>query len=271
MISRHSWRIFTLAALGPLLCALSAPAMAQTNDSSGFYGGLSLGSSRGNFDEARIAGSVAGAGTTVTSVSRDSRSTAYRLLGGYQFNRYLALEASYFDLGHFGFSGTTAPAGTLNGRIRVAGVGMDVVGSLPVGDSFALLARAGGQWARTRDTFSTSGAATLSNASPSHRGNNPKVGLGAQFDFSPSLLLRGEAERYRINDAVGQRGDVNVLSVSLVMRFGGSGSAARRSALPPAASLVAGTQTPPQPEPNVFNAAPPAPPAPLGFGMVGSR
>jgi OOP family OmpA-OmpF porin len=218
MNHKHKMRVLALALLGPLACA-----SASAQDPSYFYGGLSLGSSRGNFDEARIAGNVAGAGTTVTNVSRVGRGSAYRILGGYQFNRYLGLEASYFDLGKFGFAGTTTPAGTLNGTIKAVGASMDVVGTLPLSESFSAIARVGAQWARTRDTFSTTGAATLSNANPSHRGTNADYGVGLQFAFSPSLLMRAEAESYRINDGTGQRGSANVLSVSLIMPFGATG------------------------------------------------
>ena len=35
-----------------------------------------------------------------------------------------------------------------------------------------------------------------------------------------SLGARLEAERYRINDAVGNKGDVDLLSLGLIYRFG---------------------------------------------------
>ena len=47
-------------------------------------------------------------------------------------------------------------------------------------------------------------------------------------EVNPSMLVRAEAKRYRINGAVGNRGDINMFSVSLVIPFG------RTPALPPA-------------------------------------
>jgi OOP family OmpA-OmpF porin len=76
-----------------------------------------------------------------------------------------------------------------------------------------------------------------------------------QFAFTPSLLMRAEAERYRTNTATGTRGDINVLSVSLVMPLG-RGSRTMRSAAytdmrPPMTAIepVVVVQAVPQPEP----------------------
>jgi OOP family OmpA-OmpF porin len=49
---------------------------------------------------------------------------------------------------------------------------------------------------------------------------NYKAGLGLQYDFTDSLAMRAEAERYRIDDAVGNKGDINMYSLGLIYRFG---------------------------------------------------
>ena len=41
-----------------------------------------------------------------------------------------------------------------------------------------------------------------------------------EYDLNPSMQLRGEAERYRIEDAFDNRGDVNVFSLSQIFRIG---------------------------------------------------
>ena len=68
--------------------------------------------------------------------------------------------------------------------------------------------------------------------------------------------MRAEFERYRINDAVGNKGDIDMASVGLVYRFGAAPAAAPRAMAP--APVVA--QAPP-PAPMV-PASPPPPPAP---------
>ena len=58
-----------------------------------------------------------------------------------------------------------------------------------------------------------------------------------QYDFTRALGVRTEWERYRVNDAVGNEGDVDMFTIGLVYRFGGVAekSAPRAEALPPAA------------------------------------
>ena len=60
------------------------------------------------------------------------------------------------------------------------------------------------------------------NSNPSKSDTNYKVGLGLPYHFTKSLGMRAEAERYRINDAVGNKGDIDLLSIGLVYRFGGA-------------------------------------------------
>ncbi|MGC4394543.1 OmpA family protein [Hydrogenophaga sp. T2] len=55
---------------------------------------------------------------STTGVSRDNSDRSYKLFGGHQFNRNLALEGGYFNLGETDFSANTAPAGTLAGHGR---------------------------------------------------------------------------------------------------------------------------------------------------------
>lgn len=209
---------FGLAGLGTLIVAAAAPAWAQ--DGGYPYVGISLGQSRAKIDEERITAGLLGAGLTTTAMTRDEHDTAFKLFGGYQFNRNFALEAGYFNLGRFGFSSTTSPAGTLDGQIKLQGLNLDLVGTLPLTDKLSVIGRVGAQYAKASDRFSGSGAVVVLNPSPSERATNYKLGAGLQYEISRSMLLRAELERYRINDAVGNHGDVNMLSVSLVIPFG---------------------------------------------------
>lgn len=220
-------RLISLAGLGSFIAASS---FAQAD--SYYYGGLSVGQSRAKIDEERITASLIGSGLTSATMVRNERSTGYRLFGGYQFNRYFGAEGGYFNLGDFGFTSTTVPAGTLQGQIKLQGFNLDLVGTMPLTDKLSAIARVGAQYANARDSFSGTGAVAVSNPNPSQRSTNYKVGLGLQYAFSPSLLVRAEGERYRINDAVGNRGDVNLYSVSLVFPFGRTPTSAPRAAAP---------------------------------------
>lgn len=188
-------------------------------DDIGWYGGLSIGQSSANIDSARITSNLLGAGFASSAITSDDSDTGYKLFAGYKVNRNFALEGGYFDLGRFGFAATTVPAGTLNGNIKLSGLNLDVVGILPINEKFSAFGRAGLNYAHASDSFSGTGAVIVLNPNPSKREANYKFGAGFQYDFTQSLGMRIEAERYRINDGAGSKGDVDSLSLGLVYRF----------------------------------------------------
>jgi OOP family OmpA-OmpF porin len=200
----------------------SQPAVAADSGwaDSGWYVGAGIGQSRAKIDDARITAGLLGAGLTTTSMTDDKHDTAYKIFGGYKFNRNFAVEGGYFNLGQFGFTSTTNPAGTLTGKIKLQGLNIDAVGIVPLTEKFSAFGRLGLQYAQAKDQFAATGAVTASDPNPSKSAANYKAGLGVQYDFTEHLGMRGEWENYRINDAVGNRGDVNVLSVGLVYLFG---------------------------------------------------
>jgi OOP family OmpA-OmpF porin len=245
----------------------AAPALAQLRVAPYAYGGLSVGQSRAKVDENRIAASQLGLGLTTSSVTSDETDTAYRVFGGYQFNRNFGLEAGFFDLGKFGLNATTVPAGSLIGEIKTQGAHLDLVGTLPVTDRLSVLGRIGAHYAKTRGNFRGTGAVTPLNPIPSTRDTNPKLGVGLQYAVTSSFLVRGEVERYQVNDSVGHRGGVNVVSMSVVFPFGRAPEPMKMAVAPepayvaPEPAPMVAAAPPPEPAP-VIVAAPLAPPAP---------
>lgn len=202
-------------------------------DDSGWLGGLSVGQASARIDDAGITAQLLGSGLTTTSISHDDDETAFKIFGGYKFNRNFALEGGYFNLGQFGYTATTLPAGTQSGTIKLQGLNFDAVGMLPITEKFSALGRVGLNYAQAKDSFSITGAVPVpSDSSPSKKEANYKVGLGLQYDLTPSVGLRGEWERYRINDAVGNDGDINMYSLGVVVSFGGKPAPAARAAEP---------------------------------------
>lgn len=130
-------------ALACLAAIAASPALAQ--DSAYPYMGLSLGQARAKFDQAGINARLLGPGLQTGTLSSDEHDRAWRVFGGYQFNRNFALEAAFFDLGQFSYASTltTNPTGGISGNFKVQGGGLDLVGTLPLGDTFALLGRVG--------------------------------------------------------------------------------------------------------------------------------
>ena len=224
------------------LAAIASPYAVA--DDTGWYGGASVGQSRAKIDDARITSGLLGSGFATTSISDDDRDTGYKIFGGYQFNKNFALEGGYFDLGKFGFTATTIPAGTLHGDIKLRGLNLDAVGILPITEKFSALGRIGVNYAQARDTFSGTGAVNVTNPNPSKNDTHYKVGLGLQYAFTESLAVRTELERYRINDAVGNNGDIDLISVGLVYRFGEKTPAPAPRAAEPAPVVVAAAPAP---------------------------
>ena len=227
-------------------------------DDSGWYGGANIGRSSATIDNARITSGLASSGLNTTSIANRDRDTAYKIYGGYQFNKYIGLEGGYFDLGKFGFTANTLPLGTLNGNTRLRGFNLDAVGTLPLSERFSALGRIGINNAQARDSFTGTGAVNVTNPNPSKRDTNYKLGVGVQYAFSDALVMRAEMERYRVNDAIGNRGHVDVVSVGLVYSFGGkTPSPAPRMVVAEPVVVAAA------PEPIVVVPPPPAPaPAP---------
>lgn len=58
-----------------------------------------------------------------------------------------------------------------------------------------------------------------------------------QYYFNPSFAMRAEAERYRINDAVGNHGDIDLFSLGVVFGFGGPAPQERPWRLPPPTAM----------------------------------
>ena len=217
------------------IAAVSGTAAAADDN---WYLGFGIGPSREKNHHDRITQELLGSGFTTTSIDDDSKDTAWKPLGGKKFNRNFAVEASYFNLGEFGFTAHTAPPGTLNGKIKLQGVGVDALGILPLSASFSAFARLGLQYHQAKDTFTGTGAVTVTNPSPSKSGAGYKAGLGVQYDFTPSLGLRGDWENYRVNDGVGNKGNINTYMVGLVYMFG-AGKAAPRAEEQPMAPIAA--------------------------------
>ena len=248
----------TLGMSGLAALAAAASPLAIADDSGG-YVGFNVGQAQAKIDDVRISNGLLLNGFTTASISDDNRHLGFKVFGGYDFSRFFAVEAGYFDLGRFGFTANTTPAGTLRGDIRIKGLNADLVGSLPLGARASLFARGGVNYAEAKDSFAGTGAVAVINSSPSKRAANYKYGVGAQYQVNRAVGLRAEAERYRIDDAVGNKGDIDLYSLGVVYRFGADEPPPPppepRPIVPePVAAPVVAPPPPPPPPP------PPAPP-----------
>jgi len=198
-----------LIAAAPLAAGIEAHAQTATGStgmttgSTGFYGGLGAGRARTDIDTAGIAGST------------DKNDNAWKAFGGYQFNQNFAVEGGYVDLGKASVNGTQGglPAfGSTDSKAWQAAV----VGSLPLTQQLALTGKLGIARTETDTSGSRSGVAF----SGTDRETAPTYGVGLRYDFTKTIGVRGEWERFRFNSAsLGGKNDTDLYSVSAVFRF----------------------------------------------------
>lgn len=198
-------------------CLLATGSALAQADSYGYFG-LSAGQSRSNMNTRTTVEQLLGAGTY--SLTSNLRDTGYKAFLGYQFNPYVGMELGYFDLGHFGFDATPSTGGALAGRYKMKGIDLDLVGTMPLSERWSASARIGVQDAQTNASFTPTLPVTLTDLNRSKRDVNVKYGVGLQYAFSRSFMVRAELERFRVNDAVGNHAGVNMVSVGLVFPFG---------------------------------------------------
>lgn len=191
----------------------------------GWYMGVGAGQSKANqsFGCSDLSGDPFFLNANFSCSSKDT-STGAKVFGGYAFNEYIAAEVSYVDLGKFTLSASGASGATpvtVDESAKARGFSVDAVGTWPITPKIGLLGRIG----LFRWTLDTSGNATIggvpssSNDKPS--GTSVDFGVGAKYDFSKSVGVRVEFQRFNSignNDTTG-KSDVDLLSASLIYSF----------------------------------------------------
>ena len=184
--------------------ALGVPVIALAQDA-GFYAGVSAG-------QGRFKNGCSGLANAGMVGSCDERDAAWKLFGGYQFNRIFGAEAGYTKLGEAHMRGTLvgAPASA-----QAEASGFEVVGvaTLPVSGQFAVYGKAG----FLRWDVDLSGAGI----SIADTGTSITLGAGFQYHLTRRLAVRAEWQRYNDvgNDNTTGKSDVDVLSIGLAIKF----------------------------------------------------
>jgi OmpA-OmpF porin, OOP family len=130
----------------------------------------------------------------------DEKDTAWRILGGYQFNRYFAAELGYHDLGE-----ASASAGAVEGTAwELVGIG-----AYPIIDKLSVYGKLGVY------------RGELEGLGAEETNSDLTYGVGLQYDVLRTVGIRGEWQRYNKmgGGSFGGETDVDVLSVGVVYRF----------------------------------------------------
>jgi OOP family OmpA-OmpF porin len=185
--------------------AFSLPAAAQVNWSA-LYLGAGVGQSK-----AKDWCSGAGSG-----VSCDDKDTAWKIFGGYQFNRNFAAELGYAELGNF-----RASVGPFTDEAKVRAWELSAIGAWPLMERFSVFGRLGVYRANVEESINVPGA------SAEHDNNDLTYGLGLQYDITKNLGIRGEWQRYQkvgggdvaMGAGPGDKSNLDVLGISALWRF----------------------------------------------------
>jgi OOP family OmpA-OmpF porin len=211
-----------LTALAFVTASLTGSAWAAGNaDGSGFYIGLGAGASSAKIDSGSINSDLQSLGFSSATTSTDEGSVAYKAFAGYSFNKYIAIEGGYFDLGTFKFNSTVTPPGTLNGEIKSSGFNLGAVLSYPFGQGFSVFGRVGVQNAKTKVNYTSTGSVLVINPESSETKTNWDAGLGLGYQFANGIGVRAEWERYRVPDGTNtdNTSNVDLFGISVVYKF----------------------------------------------------
>lgn len=195
IVNAFSSMLFAGAAL------LCAPAFAQD---AGFYVGASAGQSDTKNDTAPFVA----LGATVTK--NDEKNSAFRIYSGYQFNKNLAVEVAFVDLGAFGVSGTIG-ALPFTAFGDVTGFSISGVGILPLTEKFSLLGSIGYFYSKVKASATV---ATVAGAARDS-GSDFTAGIGLKYNLTKNLAARLEANHYGLDD----NGDAQMYSLGLQYKF----------------------------------------------------
>jgi OOP family OmpA-OmpF porin len=189
------------------VAALGAPSigMAQSTMSTmmskgpeaGWLVGGSVGQSKGD------------CGSSVAGSSCDDSDTAFRIFGGYQFNKHLGVELGYATLGE-----VKATLGAISATAEAKAWDVMAVGTFPIADKFNVFGKLG--WFKADTDLSSNIGGSASDSS-----SGLTYAIGAGYDFNKNFGLRAEWQRYTDvgGNNVGGETDVDVMSIGVVYRF----------------------------------------------------
>ena len=171
----------------------------------------------------------------LTGFSVDDDDTSYSIGLGFDFNRYLALEAGYIDLGEVSasisgsFTGTyqgspISATGTLSTAADSYGFYLGPQLNIPATDALDFYIKAGYLAWDMEATATASGTMTYDNivyagdvtATVDDDGYNPYMGFGLSFDVSNTWAIKADWVRYvDVGDT-----DIDVVAAGVTWKFG---------------------------------------------------
>lgn len=160
--------------------------------------------------------------TDFASSSSGLNDSGFKLIAGIEVSPYWAIEAQYIDFGKF-TDKYTYSAGYLGSvqmktSIETAGLGLNLVGTLPIADHSLIYVKSGAHHFRSK--VRVTGSQYGYSASESFSVNEwaGALGLGFLYDLTYNLSVVAEYERY-FNVAGRDSVDIDFLSLGLRYTF----------------------------------------------------
>lgn len=181
-----------------ILLAMAAPSVMAE----GFYGAFDIGQS--DLKE--------GCNGVAAGVSCKHTDTAFRLAAGYQINQNFGVEGAYVDSG----KATASAPGIFTAEVKSTEWQLVATGTLPMGNDFSLIGKAGFAFWEAKPSATALGAVI---PIASETGGDFLWGIGAQYDFTKSVAVRGQYESHKLGNTTLDRGDLDTFSMGVVYKF----------------------------------------------------
>lgn len=165
-----------------------------------------------------------------TFVDKNDVTTGLKLVVGYNVNRFFAVEVGAASFGKFSvehdYRVGLISVGFLKTDYKMEALFADAVGILPLGAGWSVLGRGGVSIGRTVVSFDGFPITLIASGDDRRKTKTrAKFGLGAIYEFTPRVSVRGEWERYQLPDPgstlLGSNKLVKIdsLTASVVYRF----------------------------------------------------
>lgn len=207
----HYGGALLMAGLLTMATTLAKAAEATTKWTSGLYATASVG--RTQIDN-RMLDVLESNGLPL-----DDTDTGYSLGLGYDFNKYLAVEAGYMDVGEASIAYTNG-GDSLNGSVEGDGFYFGPKVSLPLTDKLAVFGKIGFfTWDGDVAAVGT-GAWAAYTGTASEDGTDLYFGGGVACDITETLAAKAEWTRYTFDGSNWFDTDVDFISAGLTFKFG---------------------------------------------------
>lgn len=193
------------------------PAVVNAQAFDNYYFGISAGKAELDANASSIHNDIKSEG--FYDITIDDSDTAFKIFGGAEINDNLSLEAFYTNLGQYTVNADfTKQNITANTDIRydIESVGIDLVGSFPLSETFNIFGKIGMQYWYVDsivDVSSNTSAYYIKHQSDLETGFDPTYGIGIAMNIH-QFSVRAEYEVYKIDEE-----DINMMSVGVAYHF----------------------------------------------------